>query len=636
MKNNKKHKRLPPREYRLSDDFLITYSVEINKRNKNKENYIVRYNIPKPLSKTQKKRNKKNYGCMILDQSLRVVVPTEGHNEINKILLNKIWEKDDTHQKVKIAIEEILTHKDNKKRISGVSLYLFVYMYYGDIKKRYSFDDEFFSALINDTDIRNIFLSSETTEDDITKAADSFYKKNQRTTKKAIKYHLNLILNYAFSKKVLKKYLTVNISKDEELIDESKTRLKALRRELVRKSLSHKKEKELVKSLINGFKKNNAYLGILIKMFTGMSTAEVCALQWNDYKRMPKSTEEQHQKITKKRLKNEIEKNQPYWDIIIKLFTDYSTAKEFLEKSEDNEEIVISSFIHYFAVTKRMKSTSKEWTYFDTNQKQKFRLVPITRLLDIILQAQKKKFDDYIVKEFKTAVSAELRNEKPHNLSKKLFEKMKKRITYDEFKLYSDSTVYEIFKDEINKHPIVSQNTRIHEGEEFKKHFTISTLNKYMPKFNTDINNKFENPYTKEIEDMEKSHSDFLHTNFQFHALFDANLTLGELDYILGNIIYDTFSAHYCDYSKDTVQIKLIQKLDLWVDSIFPDKENIHNAVRKNATDKASRNFYVEAGFGQCAKAIIHFDVEKNCKTKVTIENNHGFIGDITIYKTRT
>lgn len=59
MKNNKKHKRLPPREYRLSDDFLITYSVEINKRNKNKENYIVRYNIPKPLSKTQKKRNKK-------------------------------------------------------------------------------------------------------------------------------------------------------------------------------------------------------------------------------------------------------------------------------------------------------------------------------------------------------------------------------------------------------------------------------------------------------------------------------------------------------------------------------------------------------------------------------------------------
>jgi hypothetical protein len=183
MKNNKKHKRLPPREYRLSDDFLITYSVEINKRNKNKENYIVRYNIPKPLSKTQKKRNKKNYGCMILDQSLRVVVPTEGHNEINKILLNKIWEKDDTHQKVKIAIEEILTHKDNKKRISGVSLYLFVYMYYDDIKKRYSFDDEFFSALINDTDIRNIFLSSETTEDDITKAADSFYKKNQRTTK---------------------------------------------------------------------------------------------------------------------------------------------------------------------------------------------------------------------------------------------------------------------------------------------------------------------------------------------------------------------------------------------------------------------------------------------------------------------
>lgn len=43
MKNNKKHKRLPPREYRLSDDFLITYSVEINKRNKNKENFIVRF-----------------------------------------------------------------------------------------------------------------------------------------------------------------------------------------------------------------------------------------------------------------------------------------------------------------------------------------------------------------------------------------------------------------------------------------------------------------------------------------------------------------------------------------------------------------------------------------------------------------
>lgn len=65
MKNNKEYERQPPQEYRLSDDFIITYTAYPNEQNKKgKNSRDIKYSLRMPISEEQKRRNKNTYGKM--------------------------------------------------------------------------------------------------------------------------------------------------------------------------------------------------------------------------------------------------------------------------------------------------------------------------------------------------------------------------------------------------------------------------------------------------------------------------------------------------------------------------------------------------------------------------------------------
>ena len=72
-------------------------------------------------------------------------------------------------------------------------------------------------------------------------------------------------------------------------------------------------------------------------------------------------------------------------------------------------------------------------------------------------------------------------------------------------------------------------------------------------------------------DDMEKDtdfndyRSDRFRANLRYRLIQTCNMSLAELNYILGISMPTTFSKHYCDYSNDFAQLMLCRKMERWL-----------------------------------------------------------------------
>lgn len=213
---------------------------------------------------------------------------------------------------------------------------------------------------------------------------------------------------------------------------------------------------------------------------------------------------------------------------------------------------------------------------------------------------------------------------------------------YHDFKEITDDDFYKYYKKEINeeikKYPIICQNNKnIKESEKFRMPFTITTLRhcaqKALDKGFDKVENKSKLPNSDKIIDYSKQGNNLFHTNYQFHAISDCGLTLGELNYIIGNSDTDTFSKHYCDFSNDLIQLQLAEKLDRWADAHFKNTEPKIDLAKKMITKSSYQLKPIEAGKNEYAEVTIIISSSDSFSGEIIIENEHGFDGNATLYE---
>lgn len=591
MKTNKTRKRKPANECYLSKDFLILYRIykhKYKKHNKKTSTYYeVRINFPKFLNKKQKRRNKKSYGKMLV-KNMSFTVKDNNSENVKTAISNRIWE-DESFRKI-VKNEVIDAFESGRKHT--VSLLLFSYSFYNEISKNKAFNESVFLSILADVDLSNVMLG-EATEFDLFFLASCFTIFNKKVTKKSLQIHLNYILKYAYEKGALKEKIEINLEKDgsDSLAEDRKSRSNRMKA-LAEKSLPLESETELINWLVKKYRdNNNVYLGVLIKLFTGMSNPEICALRWEDY-----------EEIT------------------------YTNGKR-----------------HHLVISKKMNDNSKELEYFDSDYKHKYRLIPLPSFLDDLLNEQYKKLISFVIEKLRKTIRYELTTKKPYKLVKTLLTAMNiKDILYHDFKEITDDDFYKYYKKEINeeikKYPIICQNNKnIKEIEKFRMPFTITTLRhcaqKALDKGFDKVENKSKLPNSDKIIDYSKQGNNLFHTNYQFHAISDCGLTLGELNYIIGNSDTDTFSKHYCDFSNDLIQLQLAEKLDRWADAHFKNTEPKIDLAKKMITKSSYQLKPIEAGKNEYAEVTIIISSSDSFSGEIIIENEHGFDGNATLYE---
>ena len=140
-------------------------------------------------------------------------------------------------------------------------------------------------------------------------------------------------------------------------------------------------------------------------------------------------------------------------------------------------------------------------------------------------------------------------------------------------------------------------------------------------------------PNSHETIDYSKQGNMLFHTNYQFHAISNCGLTNGELNYIIGNREMDAFSKNYCDFSSDFMQIRLAEKLDRWANAHFKGKKPKVVIVSETIKDISYQLKPIEGGNTELAIANISIKANDRLNATICIENDHGFEGNIILYK---
>lgn len=591
MKTDNERKRHLSNEYYPAKDFLILYRFfksEYTKQNNEVSTYSeVRINFPKFLTKEQRKRNKKPYGKSLLKSGITIPVKDISDTDaVKNAIDNKIWADEGFRKVVK---SEVIDAFENG-RINDISLLLFSYAFYDEISKNIGFSDNVFLTIVKNIEFCNLMLGTVTYFNlKFLVAPFTYYNKN--VTEKAVLVHLNYILNCAYEKGFKKEKIDFDLKNNDRLFAEDRKAYSNRMKALGEKSLTIKSETELIKWLMKEYKKGNyKYLGVLIKLFTGMSSPEVCALQWNDYEEIK-----------------------------------YSHGKR-----------------HHFVVSKKMKDSSKNYEYFDSSQKHKYRLVPIPAFLDDLVSEQYKRLIKDMVKKYRKEIRYELTTKKEHNLVKTLLSTLgKENISYKDFKKISDDDFYKYYKkdieEEIKDYPIIAiHNKKTKERDMYKKPYTTSAFRHISKKALNEgvakVENKSKMYNSQKIIDYSKHGNTLFHTNYQFHAIENCGLKLGELNYIIGNSDTDTFSKHYYDFSNDLGQIQLAKKLDRWADVHFIQEKPEIAYTKKTIEETSCQLKTIKAGKNELAAATVIITANGSLDAEIIIENNHGFDGDVALY----
>lgn len=542
--------------------------------------------MPKPQKRTKShKSNPKPYGKILIKKTIDV--QTNDSPRIKTIIMDKIWEIEDLRKAVK---EEMLAALEDNI-INDVSLLLFSYAFYDDICKEPRFNTEDFFTVVKDDSFRNVLID-EDVENNITIAAEKYIKKRSSISLYKLERVLNYILRHAYINRVIEKKIVLHLNNVESIMDDGEKRsYRRIRKALAEKSLSLSSFRELTTWLIEKYKKGEyAYLGVLIELFTGLYPSEVCALHWSDYKGIK-----------------------------------YSNGR------------------HHFEITKKIAETGVELEPIEVEQKQAYRLVPLPRIIDELIETQRNNLVNYKLDKYKKSIRNRIKNKKYNDLVEMLFLAFNiSTISYKDFNNIPDEELHKIFDkrilEETKNYPIVcrSCDKYIEDGEEFRLPLAQKTLQNYNNKAKNNGFSKVENiflmPESKKINDLNKVQ--LFRINFHHQASEQGKLTSGEIAYILGNNAPNPYSGHYCDYSNDMVQKKLAEKLDLMVDAIYSvdEDDNVVNNDKKLDHPKKSclHNITIEAGVGEIASDVITITIDSDSDARIIIENEHGFDGTIT------
>ncbi|MBQ7505439.1 MAG: hypothetical protein IJT79_09045 [Ruminococcus sp.] len=596
--NDTNNKRNRPNQYYLSKDFLILWTVREQQYN-NIKNETTTYNVvkirfakfkKKQKTKKQTKSQKvtpKPYGKILFKRTIDV--KTNDPSKIKAIIFDEIWKYEDLR---KIVKEEVLSALANKT-INNVTLLLFSYAFYDDICKESRFNKDDFLTIVKDNLFRNIILN-EDVEDNITYAIEKYIIKHKGISIYRIELLLNYILRHAYINKIIENKIVLHLENNDNLINaQEKRAYRRSRKALAEKSLSLFSFRELTDWLIDRFKNGEyAYLGVLIELFTGLYPAEVCALQWCDYKGIK-----------------------------------YSNGR------------------HHFEITKKMSGQGVELEPIEADRKQAYRLVPLPRIIDELIEIQRNNLLNYKLEQYKKSIRSRLKNKKYNDLIEMLFKALNTNtISYQEFNNIPDKKLHKIFDERIfeetKDYPIVSRSCDkyLKEGEEFMLPLAQKTLRNYNKKAKENgfrkVENKFLMPESKKLNDLNKVQ--LFRINFQHHATEQGKLTSGEIAYILGNNAPDPYSGHYCDYSNDFVQKKLAEKMDLIVDAIYSVDSVLETGIiaydeeNNKAKKSCLHNITIEAGVGKVASDVITMNIGSDANARIIIENEHGFDGAIS------
>lgn len=250
----------------LAPDFVVYYTSSPHGRGLQGYCYFTEY-----LEPSKKKKNQK--GKMI--QASRMTISARDEEELAASIYEKIPFRKDFRDTVSNAIQD----SHDKGILPDLSLFTFAYGYHTEIKKRYGgYDDSYCMELLSNSELGSCTFNSPDFSDNLKKALDELEK---------IPEKLPIQLSYILDTARRKGFIVGEFSPISSILDKVKKRNKtkaALHKALTTKTLSFAREKRLIEWLQKQIPESIVYLGTMIKLFTGMSTPEVCMLSWEDLK----------------------------------------------------------------------------------------------------------------------------------------------------------------------------------------------------------------------------------------------------------------------------------------------------------------------------------------------------------------
>lgn len=255
----------------LAPDFVVYYTSSPHGRGLQGYCYFTEY-----LEPSKKKKNQK--GKMI--QASRMTISARDEEELAASIYEKIPFRKDFRDTVSNAIQD----SHDKGILPDLSLFTFAYGYHTEIKKRYGgYDDSYCMELLSNSELGSCTFNSPDFSDNLKKALDELEK---------IPEKLPIQLSYILDTARRKGFIVGEFSPISSILDKVKKRNKtkaALHKALTTKTLSFAREKRLIEWLQKQIPESIVYLGTMIKLFTGMSTPEVCMLSWEDLKIIPET-----------------------------------------------------------------------------------------------------------------------------------------------------------------------------------------------------------------------------------------------------------------------------------------------------------------------------------------------------------
>ena len=275
-----KQKRDKARELRLASDFIIRYTVTNHGGSRQAKCYFSKYIKPSKAT-----RRKKDYGEKIKDSQVTLSAPDDEALEkkiIEEFPSSKKFEKFRTK-----AAEEVRSAYE-KGILGNLSLFSFTFAFSEEIINSFyvdSFDQEFCYRVLCGTSLGSLILN-EATQGDFEKSIAELEAGIMLNSYKLLD-QLGKILDIAVRRAVLFDSMSpifLYLEKRKKLLL-TKSRM---RDAFTLKTFSQEQEKRLIEWLLRRIPKEPVFLGTMIKLFTGMSTPEVCMLTWGDFCKTPK------------------------------------------------------------------------------------------------------------------------------------------------------------------------------------------------------------------------------------------------------------------------------------------------------------------------------------------------------------
>ena len=274
----------------FAPDFNVYYTVTDHGKGKQAKCFFAKYLLP-----SKKKSGKKDYGKKI-DES-RVTISAKDDDSLSeKIMEDFPFSEKFEKLRVEAAKEIQLALKEG--RLTNISLFSFAFAYADDIT-RYAntFDFNFCYHALSRTSLGSLILN-EATQDDFESVISELTASVKIDVEKLYR-QLEIILNCAVKNVVMNDGRHPIFASIEAGKKKAQTKAE-LRDALTKKTLTFEEEKRLISWLVKHIPEKPAYLGTIIRLFTGMTNPEVSMLTWEDFCKTEYS-DCFHLKVTKQR-----------------------------------------------------------------------------------------------------------------------------------------------------------------------------------------------------------------------------------------------------------------------------------------------------------------------------------------------